>query len=242
MMTYVDESEEQKDGTTKRRIGDTSHNPIPIPKTSNMKAPTCMICSMEEGILRKVLKKGKIKARQYSRRKKHLAICSDPNCNVVCHSTHPAESNIRKIPAFAGLSCFEVAHHPDCDNLFVDICRRGNTYTRSVRKHPITKMIAEIYESQLPRKSERPRGRPRRSNVVTNQTQPIREIQTRGRQITSADAMSTVSNITTTPATKPAQTATTTRTRAKKRKQNDELVASRPLHSTRSRSTRKRQK
>ena len=124
-----------------------------------MKAPTCMICSMEEAICQKVLQNGQ--GRVCSRRKKHLAMCSDPNCNVVCHSCNPEESKIRKIPAFAGLSCFEIARHPDCNNLFVEVCRNGKTHTRSVLKHPVPNMITKTHQKQLPRRSERPRGRPK---------------------------------------------------------------------------------
>mmetsp|Transcript_19680 Transcript_19680/g.22283 ORF Transcript_19680/g.22283 Transcript_19680/m.22283 type:complete len:198 (-) Transcript_19680:46-639(-) len=195
-----------------------------------------MVCSMEETVCLKVLNNGKGKV--YSRRKKHLAICSDPNCNVVCHSCNPEESKIRKIPAFRGLSCFEIAHHPDCENLFIEVCRNGkngNTYTRSVLNHPVPKMITKIYEKQLPRRCETP---PTNSNEARNQeTPPIRKIQRGSSRITSADARSIISNITTTPpVTKPAKTATTTSTRAKKRNQK-ELDAARVI-STR-RSTRK---
>ena len=234
MMTYVEEDRmEQMALCNNRSIGDISHSPMPIPRNHDMKSPTCMICSMEEGILRRVLKSGNTKARQFSRRKKHLAICSDPNCNILCHSTQPDESKIRRIPEYAGLSCFEIAHHPDCADLFIEISRKGKMYTRSVSKHPMTSKIAKIYETQLPRRSGRKRGRPKIGDIVTpNQTHPIVEIQT-NTQMTSTDVMSLVSNITPAP-------ATPTR---KKRKQSDRLgVVTRILRNTRSRSSKKTKK
>ena len=234
MMTYVEEDcMEQMALCNNRSIGDISHSPMPIPRNHDMKSPTCMICSMEEGILRRVLKSGNTKARHFSRRKKHLAICSDPNCNILCHSTQPDESKIRRIPEYAGLSCFEIAHHPDCADLFIEISRKGKMYTRSVSKHPMTSKIAKIYETQLPRRSGRKRGRPKIGDIVTpNQTHPIVEIQT-NTQMTSTDVMSLVSNITPAP-------ATPTR---KKRKQSDRLgVVTRILRNTRSRSSKKTKK
>ena len=88
-------------------------------------------------------------------------MCSDPNCNVVCHSFNPEESKICKIPEFAGSSCFEIVHHPDHNELFAEVNRKENVHTQSALNYQVPKMITKACEKQLRRRSERPRGRPK---------------------------------------------------------------------------------
>ena len=118
---------------------------------------------MEEGIMRGVKSYKHSKGRKYSRRKQHLAVCSSPNCNIVCHTCCPKESKIRFLPQFATLSCFEIAHHHLCNNLFVEVRRKGKTYTWSIKNHSVCTMIKDIHKGELPRRSERRRGRPARN-------------------------------------------------------------------------------
>ena len=130
-----------------------------------MKAPTCMICSMEEGIQRNVSDDSRKKARKYSRRTAYLATCKDINCNIVCHTACPIEAKISTLPQFRGMSCFEIAHHEDCKNLFVQVERNGRMYTRSVRKHPIVTKMTKLYENLYGITEKEPviarRGRPK---------------------------------------------------------------------------------
>jgi hypothetical protein len=230
MMTYTDASDETgivyPVPSTKTIY---THKPIAIPKNFHLKLPTCMICSMEEGVMRKIMNAASKRARQYSRRKKHLAMCSDPNCNIICHSCCPEESKIGKIPQFAGLSCFEIAHHEECNNLFVEVHRLGHTYTRSISNHPIPKMVGEIYKKALPRRSERGRGRPKTNEGKKNANAeiiehiglpPITMVETRNNRGdgdgNASLAGSQVSNITApaeaTPVLKPNTTRITRRT------------------------------
>ena len=226
MMTYTDASDETGIVYPAPPTSNIyAHTPIPIPKNFHLKLPTCMICSMEEGVMRKITNAASKRARQYSRRKKHLTVCSDPNCNIICHSCCPEESKIGKIPQFAGLSCFEIAHHEECNNLFVEVHRLGRTYTRSITNHPIPKMVGEIYKKALPRRSERGRGRPRANEGNNNDNAEITEqiglppltmVETRNSRGDGEDgdaslADSLVSNITAPGEATPVLQANTTR-------------------------------
>ena len=149
MMTFADNEDIAIED---RRIFSESHVPIPIPREKNkresgMKVPTCMICSMEEGVQRNVFDDHRKKARKYSRRTSHLSVCKDKNCNIICHTCCPEEAKISSLPQFRGMSCFEIAHHEECRNLFVEVNRDGKKYTRSVRKHPIATQLTKFYEN-----------------------------------------------------------------------------------------------
>ena len=157
-MTYIDSIEDVKVQRTNERNVNI-HHPIVMPKNYRSKASTCMICSMEEGIMQSILKTDK--GRKHARRRTHLAVCSDPNCDIICHMCCQEESRMRQIPQFAGLTCFEICHHEDCKDLFVHVPRNNMTYTRSLRNHPVRTLVKELYEADLPRRSERSaRGRP----------------------------------------------------------------------------------
>ena len=95
-------------------------------------------------------------------------MCSNPNCSIICHSICPAESKVHKIPMFARMSCFEIAHHEYCNGLFVQCNMSGGTYTRSVKNHPLPKLVQKAYERLQPRRSDRTsRGRPRTAMRTT---------------------------------------------------------------------------
>ena len=57
------------------------------------------------------------------------------------------EAKISCLPQFRGMSCFDIAHHEECRNLFVEVDRDGNKYTRSVRKHPIVTQLKNFYKN-----------------------------------------------------------------------------------------------
>ena len=177
MMTYTDEDDDGASIFSRRKIDNkqNDHKPVPLPKDFHMKVPTCMICSMEEGIMRKVQNHENKKGRFFSRRKRNMVICSDPNCNIICHSTCLNETKIQKIPQFAGLTCFEIVHHPKCENLFVTINRKEKKYTRSVLNHQVPIMVKDIYEGMMPRQSNRGRGRPanRTNRTGRNEDPPV---------------------------------------------------------------------
>ena len=178
MMTYTDKDDDSESIFSKRLQQDSNneHKPVPLPKDFYMKVPTCMVCSMEEGILRKVQNHENKKGRFFSRRRKHLSTCSNPNCNIVCHSCCPVKSNMKDIPQFVGLTCFEIAHHPDCEGLFIDVKRGEKTYTRSVKNHPVPLSIKNIYKRMQPRQSIRGRGRPSNNQDKTRVEPPIEEV------------------------------------------------------------------
>ena len=73
---------------------------------------------------------------------------------------------------FQGMDFFQYSHLDACRNLFVDIKRNGEKYTRSLHNHPVVTIISDLYKVYLPRRSKRNiRGRPRVYNVL-----PVTEI------------------------------------------------------------------
>ena len=50
------------------------------------------------------------------------------------------------IQKFLGMSCFEIAHTPECANLFTTIQRKGKAYMRALPSHPICVELTELYK------------------------------------------------------------------------------------------------
>ncbi len=50
-----------------------------------------------------------------------MATCVNPNCDIIIHTHFSSENTHKmfKIPEFAGLSCFEIAHDELCTGLFL---------------------------------------------------------------------------------------------------------------------------
>ena len=180
MMTFADYEDI---GIEDRRIFSESHVPIPIPKEkdqreSGMKVPRFMVCSMEEGVQRNVFDDDRKKTRKYSRRMSHLSICKDKNCNIICHTCCLKEAKISSLPQFRRINCFEIAHHEECRNLFVEVDMNGKKYTRSVRKHPIVMQLKKYYENlycigeneQVTTRRGRPKGTGDSANETENPT------------------------------------------------------------------------
>ena len=153
VMTCVDNEENQNFERAKTET--SMHTPTPEPKNYHTKIPTCIICSTEEGLMRREKAFENKKGRHYSSRKSHLTVCSDPHCNTICRTRRPEESKIRQLHQFQGMSCFQIFHTDACRNLFVDIERNGKNYTRSLHHHLIVTMISNLYKEDLPRRSER---------------------------------------------------------------------------------------
>ena len=103
-MTYVDDDENQNFEWVQTET--SMHTPTLVPKNYHTKLPICIICSVEEGIMRRVEAFENKRGRHYSRRKEHLEVCSDPGCNIVFHTCCPEESKIRQLHQFQGMSFF----------------------------------------------------------------------------------------------------------------------------------------
>ncbi len=164
LMSYVDNKDDISTcHSAQKSSQNTTHFGVAIDKSYKFKNPTCVVCSTEESVKRKVLQLKDKNARSFSRRKKHLAVCAHEGCNLVAHTACPNESKLHMLPQFAGLSCFEIAHHRDCKDLYYDCVRGGQVYTRSLAKHPLLDSIKNLYADDAPRRSVRTsRGRPRK--------------------------------------------------------------------------------
>ena len=76
------------------------------------------------------------------------------------------------------MNCFEIAHHEECRNLFVEVDINGKKYTRSVRKHPIVTQLKKYYENlycigeneQVTTRRGRPKGTGDSANETENPT------------------------------------------------------------------------
>ena len=153
MMTYNDVIEEVRISRDTSQV--KRHTPVIMSRDYPSKAPTYIIFSMEKEIMRHIIEIKNNKGRKHSRRRACLAICSNQNCNIICHVCYQENSRMREIHKFAGLSCFEIYHHEDCKDLFVIIHRGNCTYSSSLRNHSVRKLITEIYKDGLPRRGER---------------------------------------------------------------------------------------
>ena len=171
MMTYVHDEDEYIPTTNTTSVED-GHAPKCIPNLKHNLS--CNICSMEERIRHKVngqssINNGKRKTnREYSRRKRHLVMCSDPNCHIVAHVCCPAESNVNRLPQFSGMNCFEIAHLKGCQNLFHEVVRNGKTHLKSNKNHPILASLKDHYIASAPRHTRA--GRPRNTQPSTPTT------------------------------------------------------------------------
>ena len=80
--------------------------------------------------------------------------CMHENCPIVAHAAVPKEGiKVSCIPNFVGLTCFEIAHHPKCRDLFTRIKRKGNFYCRTIPSHRVVQEVKELYQSDMPRRS-----------------------------------------------------------------------------------------
>ena len=83
---------------------------------------------------------------------------------------------MNRLSIFKGLSCFEIAHHECCKDVFVDIEIKGQKHTRSLRKHPTHEEISNLH-SELKQKEDVPvsvtrRDRPQSEQDSVNTTSP----------------------------------------------------------------------
>ena len=125
MMSYVDDDEESDvfSITKNNKQSQNNHYPTLVTKDFEKKIHLCMICSMEESVMNKVLgsKETNIRKRKFARRKTNLASCSDPNCMVIAHTLCPVGTRMNTLPQFAGMNCFEIAHTREASTLFTKI-------------------------------------------------------------------------------------------------------------------------
>jgi len=72
---------------------------------------------------------------------------------------------------------FEIAHHLRCQDLFTKIKRKGQYYYRTIPSHPVVKDTKRVYQSELPRRSNREcpsHSRAGRPPLVINRSQTVR--------------------------------------------------------------------
>ena len=165
MMNYVDRlADGDNDGTesNNKKIKKFMDGHYPKPyfqfdKKLIVNRPVCMICSMEESVRANVFKLSynKIRKRTFSRRVKHLGKCMCVDCDIVAHTCQPLEAKVGEIPGFDGLTCFEIAHTPECRGMFTRVPRNGSFYCRTIPSHSIVRRLTDIYEAQQPRRSKR---------------------------------------------------------------------------------------
>ena len=162
LMTYVDTNNNEDDNSGMSSIlhlrNKTMRGHVPAPyfsfsKTETTNRPLCMICSMEEMAKAQVLKlpRGQARNRKVARRSKYLVKCMHENCDIVAHATCPNEFKLSKITYFSGLTCFDIAHHPKCKDLFTKIQRKGQFYCRTIPSHPVVQDIKEMYHLEIGR-------------------------------------------------------------------------------------------
>ena len=105
MITYVENNGSIKNiRQIDRRVN--IHILSPITKSFKWKNPTYVVCSIEESVERKVVCIENTRGRVFSRRRKHLSVCDNTNCNTVYHSSCPTESEMRVPPQFNGMKYF----------------------------------------------------------------------------------------------------------------------------------------
>lgn len=160
LMSYVDVDELKHPTCTNVHNASTLHRPGVLAHSNNPDIrPTCAICNMEESVLRKIFNVENKKGRKYSRRQKYLATCTHPDCKISAHVCCPDGTKTSLLPMFRGMSCFDIAHSQECQNMFTTISRNGKDYIRTVPSHKVAKDLEELYQQDLPRRSSR--GRPR---------------------------------------------------------------------------------
>jgi len=206
LMMYVDTMHDADDGSTARRTSIDhfkthamkGHVPAPFDAFDRKcitAKPLCMMCSMDEMAKAQVLQlsHSKSRIRKISRRTKYLVQCMHEQCNIVAHACIPQEGRFFSLPSFGGLTCFEIAHHPRCVDLFTRIECKGKWYNRTIPFHSVVQETKELYQAGLPRRSTRERiSRPkagRSPSVIDTSKNPTQ--QTELDSITAATGLET---------------------------------------------------
>ena len=207
LMMFVDNSTADDESTTKQKTFEIRRGHTPAPystfgKTEQKKRPLCMICSMDEMARAQVLKLSATKARnrKFSRRSKYIVKCKHLNCNIVAHAAIPEDAKVSSLPCFGGMTCFEIAHHPRCTDLFANIQRRGKYYCRTIPSHEVVQEVKELYQSDLPRRTTRIRSTPGRPPAIIIRDKNLQN------DIESLTAVEGLNSPTGTPAPSPMQT------------------------------------
>ena len=140
----------------------------------------------------------------------------------MAHAVIPEETKVSSIACFEGMTCFEIAHHPRCKDLFTNIMRKGKMYCRTIPSHAVVHEVKELYKADLPRRSgrasrnvaSRPVGRPPVNIQITQRQQD--EIES----LTAAEGVETPAG---TPQATPQATALQPRLTTKATKQNKKV-------------------
>ena len=174
LMMYVDSNEDNDTlvGHSKSSVNRMMQGHVPasyfnFDKEERTSRPLCMICSMDEMARAQVLQltRSKSKNRKFARRTKYIVKCMHENCPIVAHATIQDNGKVSSLPCFGGMTCFEIAHHPRCKDLFTVIKRKGKTYCRTIPSHGIVQEIKDLYSSELPRRSTREKPKSLRGKV-----------------------------------------------------------------------------
>ncbi len=206
LMTYVDIQNEEdsfcrstnKQLTSRIMNGHTAAPYFSFSKLSIAHRHLCMVCSMDEMAKAQVLKlpANKIRNQKFSRRTKYLVKCMHEDCSIHTHTCVSDESKVAQLPYFQGLTCFEIAHHPQCKGLFTRIKHKGKFYSRTVPSHSIVQEVKDLYKSTLPRRSTR-----ERNNRLRAGRPPTTILTTDGRNNDEIESISNLTSIETTPET-----------------------------------------
>ena len=116
----------------------------------------------------------------FAKRRGSLALCNCPHCLITAHATPQEGTKISSIPYFKGMSCFQIAHSIEAQDLFTIIERKGYKHLRAKPKHFIWDDLKEQYEKDQPRQlqlqepaSPRRRGRPAKTHDEANELSSV---------------------------------------------------------------------
>jgi len=146
MIHFVDQSEGNDLIAMQISLKEKGHTPQPANQKLRL---TCCICKIEENWqnardeLMKVCKGSNATARNQF----HMTTCKDTRCHIVAHNLRPpnAHRQIFHLPAFDGMSCFEIAHSPEMQGFFIHGNKTRQKY--SIRRtHPIYKKLRELHD------------------------------------------------------------------------------------------------
>ena len=84
---------------------------------------------MEEFVRNKMFALIKSKVKQkLIRGQAYLIYCASKNCKMTAYTFAPDKTNLGMMPRFLGMSCLEIAHTSEANNLFTCISRKGKEY------------------------------------------------------------------------------------------------------------------
>eukprot|EP00957_Ditylum_brightwellii_P056555 4287845-Ditylum_brightwellii.AAC.1 len=144
-MTYTDGVNNNDNNACHNNDPLHGHPPAPIQQDYFIKRPQYVICSMEDSAMHKIQRIKNKRDRGFARHKTHLVKCSMPYCPIIAHTCAPTESQTTCFPEFLGMSYFEIAHSPLCQDLFCIIERGGILYRKAYPNHTVVNKLKSMY-------------------------------------------------------------------------------------------------